>query len=152
MPTSIPLPRIKWGKRKERSQMCVLLTEDGRWVDKEFPVANGVIVDEIVGQKWLIMPNNLYLADDGNWYQILTDMSQIPLCLRNPSHLVGDEKENTNGLTEISNDLFKVTFEDKKTEQFDKANQSAIWDKMLWCISIVCGTMLLFAAIRWFGG
>ena len=151
MPLSIPLPTIKFGKRKERSQMCVLLTEDGRWVEKEYPVANGVIVDEVAGQKWLIMPDNLYLADDGNWYQILTEMSQIPLCPRHPSHLTDGENDEDE-LSKISNDLFRVTFEDKKTEQFDKANQSAIWNKMLWAISIVCGTMLLFAAISWFGG
>lgn len=148
---SIPIPQLKFGKRKVRSQMCVLLTEDGRWDEKEYPVAHGVIEDEQAGLKWLIMPDNQYLADDGYWYQILTEMSQVPLCPRNPSFLT-DGKNDDKELGEIANELFGITFEDKKTEQFLKAGQSVVWDKIMWIVSIVCGSMIIFAAIRWFAG
>lgn len=148
---NIPLPTIKFGKRKERSQMCEILTDDGRWVDKELPALYSCVQDEQSGLAFLIDPQNQYLSEDNTWHQLLSEKSQVPICLREKSIFQdgdNDEKE----LNDISDQLFVLTSEQAQAEQFEKARQSEVWNKILWIVSIICGVMLLLGAMNYFKG
>lgn len=150
MPASIPIPQVKFGKRKERSQMCVLQTKDGRWLDKEYPVGH-CIIDESAGMAWDIADDNLYLGEDGNWYQILSEESEIPICPRVPHYLADGEHDDADVINR-SNEIFALSFEDKKTEQFLKARQSDMWNRIMWIAAMICATMMAFGAMSYFGG
>ena len=151
MPSSIPLPQIKFGKRKERSQMCELFTDDGRWVDVELPALNSCVDDEPFSKAYLLDPENQFLAEDNNWHQLITEKSQIPLSLREQNiyqNGENDEKE----LEALSNSLFRLTAEQKQAEQFKKAQSTEAWNKFLWIVSIVMGSLILIAGMRYLWG
>ena len=146
MPSSIPLPRIKFGKIKERSQMCEVLTDDGRMIDKEFPVLYSCMDDESTGMAYMISPENQYKAEDGTMHQILTEKSQVPVCLRSEHYLndgVNDEKE----LENIGNEIFGLTFDQKMAEGYQKISDSSGWNKIILIVSIVMVTLLLIVGI-----
>jgi len=149
--SSIPIPQIKLGKRKERSQMCEVFTDDGRWKDKELPALNSCVDDESVGIAFLLDPENQYLAEDNNWHQLITEKSQIPLSLRKQNIYQGGHNDKAE-LAQLGNDLFKLTAEQKQAERFKNAQASEAWNKFLWIVSIVCGTMVLIAGMRYLWG
>jgi len=130
--------------------MCILLTKDGRWKDPEYAVTTGII-DEASCMAWHIAEDNLYLADDGNWYQIVTEWSEIPICPRNP-HYLRDGKEDEKEIGLASDEMFKTSKDDKIAEQFDKAKQSDSWHQAKWVVSIICTTMVVFGAMTFFRG
>ena len=151
MPTNIPLPALKWGKRKTRSQMCEVFTIDGRWIDKEMPAFHSYMSVEEWTMAFLIDSNNQYQAEDGTWHQLITEKSQIPICLMQ-ANVYQDGKDDEKELKELSDQIFKLTDEQAQAEQFAKAGKSEIWNKIMWIISIVCGTFLIVAAFSYFGG
>ncbi len=148
-PTSIVIPTIKWGKRKERSQMFEFLTVDGRWVDKEMPALYNCGVDDVTRTGVIIDPENQYLAEDNNWHQLVWENSQIPLCLRK-SNTLTDGENDKEYLEEISNDIFRQSSERAQAAEFEKAKKNDAWNKVMWMISIVCGSTLLIAAMQHF--
>src|SRR3990170_2888065 len=103
MPLSIPLPQVKFGKIKKRSQICEILTDDGRWVDRELPVEYSCVVWEEAGLKFLLDPDNQYLAEDGLWHQILTETSAVPLC-PNVANKLQDGKNDEAELKKLGNE------------------------------------------------
>lgn len=151
MPQSIPIPRITLGKRKERSQMCEILTDDGRWIDQELPALYSCVDWEDKGISFLLDSNNQYLAEDDNWHQLLSEKTQVPLCFRQTS-IYQDGKDDEKDLKAVSGQLFKLTREDAKAQQFKKAKENEVWNRVVWAISIVCGTMLAIAAMQHFWG
>jgi len=149
---SIPLPQIKLGKRKERSQMCEVFTDDGRWIDRELPALNSCVDDEMVGTAFLLDPDNQFQAEDGNQHQLLTEKSQETLRLRKEQIHEEEGDGGKDELVELRNSLFRLTSEQKQAEQFKKAETSEAWNKFLWIVSIVCGTMVLIAGMNYIGG
>lgn len=149
MPASIPIPQLKIGKRKERSQVIEALTDDGRWIDHELPVNNSCMPWEEVQMAFLVDSDNQYQAEDGNWHQLITEKDMIPLCLRKPNGL---QCEKSKELENLGNGIFKVSFEQKLLEGIVKAKTSESWNKFVWIVSIVCGAMVMIAGIRYFGG
>ena len=147
---NIPVPQIKFGKRKTRSQMFEILTIDGRWIDVELPVSFNCSDDEARGGAFLLDSDNQYEAEDGTMHQIVSEKSLIPICMISQSKLL-DGKNDDAELKKISEDVFNLTFEQKKAEQFAKLKKNEIWDKALWIVSIVCGTFLVIAAFNYFG-
>jgi len=146
---NIPLT-IKLGKRKERSQMCELMTTDGRWTDIELPVS-GCLDYEKPRLSFLIDSQNQYLAEDNQWHQLLTENSVIPICLRKRS-VYQDGENDEKELSELGDQLYEQRYNQAKAEQFEIAKQSESWNKFLWLVSIVCGTMLIVAAMNFIGG
>lgn len=129
--------------------MCEVFTDDGRWPDKELPVLSGCAADDETGMAFLINPDNQYLADDGTWHQLITEKSQIPICLRNKS-VYEDGKNDEKELKDVSDDVYKMSFRQKQYEAIEKAKQSEIWNKLIWIVSIGCGTVLIIAAMNYF--
>jgi hypothetical protein len=148
---SIPLPTIKLGKRKERSLMCEVFTDDGRWVDREMPALSSCVDDEATGMTYLIDGDNQFLAEDNNWHQLLTEKSQIPLCLRKTS-VYQDGKNDDVELKAVSDDIFKLAFSQRQMEALKKAKSEDVWTKFTWIVSIVCGTILIIAMAHQFLG
>lgn len=150
--TKIAIPGVRLtGKRKGRSQICEVLTDDGRWLDKELPALYGCVDDEGAGLAFILDAANQYLAEDGYWHQLISEKSQVPICLRETSQYqngVEDEKQ----LAELASNIFVVSAERAQAEEFSKADMDDKMDKMLWIVCIVCGTLALFGAMAFFGG
>ena len=154
MPIAIPgVPsfQIKLGKRKERSQMCELLTDDGRWIDIELPALYSCMADESLHSTYLIDADNQFLAEDNNWHQLLTEKSQVPLCLRKES-IYQDGVDDITELNNLANDLFRLTSKKKQSEQFIQMNKDATWNKILWLVTIICSTMIVIAGAQMLWG
>jgi len=153
MPSSIPIPQIKFGKRKERSVMCEVFRDDGKWTVVELPALYSCVDNDMVkpGVAFLIDADNQYLAEDGNWHQLITEKSQIPICLRKVN-MYQDGKNDDKELEELGNELFIQTFEEKQVEAIEKAQQADKWDKVQRIVIIVCATILVIVGIRWITG
>lgn len=130
--------------------MCEVLTDDGRWIDKELPALYSCVDDEPTGMAFLIDPDNQFLAEDGNWHQLLTEKSEIPLCLRKQS-VYQDGKNDEDELNDLGNNIFGLTFEKRQAEAVANAKASDVWNKLTWIVSIGCGTLLLIAGMRLIG-
>jgi len=138
------------GKRKERSQICEVLTDDGRWIDKEFPALYSCVDDEVTGTAFHLDGENLFLDKDGTWHQLLTEKSEIPICLRKQSmYQNGDNDEKE--LADLGDDIFKIFFDQRIAEALSKADDDSVVNKMIWIVGILCGTALVFGAIHYFG-
>ncbi len=148
---SIPLAQIKLGKHKQRSQMCEVLTDDGRWVDIEIPAKFSCVDDEHSKMAFLLDPENQYWAEDNNWHQLLTEKSQLPLALRKQS-VYQDGQNDEKEISKLGNDLFRLTWYQKKMEQFEKIKQSEVWNKLVLIVTIMCVTILIIVAIRYLKG
>jgi len=141
---AIPLPKVTFGKRKKRSQMCEIFTDDGRIVDEELNVLRGCVDDPDRNAAFLIDSDNQFVCEDGQWYQILGERSTIPICMIKPT--------NIKDLGELINQIFRETHETAKLQQYENAMKNAWMEKILWIIAIPCITLLLFYAIKEFGG
>lgn len=99
---------IKKNKTKVRSQMCLIITDDKRIVDREIPVRIGCCVDDALCAGWLLDgTNQMQDEETKNWYQIINDRSTIPVCINNKWTLTDEDKTtNTPGLAELINSLF----------------------------------------------
>lgn len=148
-PVNVAIPTLKWGKRKERSQMVEVLTVDGRWVDRELPALFNCAAENETRIAFILDPQNQYLAEDNNWHQLAWENSQIPLTLRETSEL-NDGKDDGKDLQKIGDQIFRLSSEKAQAEEFEKAKTSDIWNKIVWIISIVCGSMLIIVALQRF--
>lgn len=151
MPTNIAIPSIKFGKRKQRSQMCEVFTEDGRIVDVELDVLRGCINDPITEQAFIIDSDNQYTNESGYWTQVLGERSTIPICMVKP-HKMQDGKNDDEELKGLINQIFHESQEAAKLAQYLKAGKREMWNKLLWIITVPCVTVLLIFAIQYFGG
>jgi len=134
---------IKFGKRKQRSQMNEMFTDDGRLITVEWDVLRGCIDDSIKGMGFIIDGENQFMDEQGNWVQLLGERSIIPICLLKTSHTIDLEK--------IKDQIFHESHEESKVEQYKKAARSAFMDKILWMITIPCITFLLIFGIQYLG-
>jgi len=141
MPT-ITLPSIRWGKRKQRSQMCLVFTDDGRLITIELEVLRGCVNDDATRQAFLIDAANQYMGDDRHWYQVLGERSTIPICMLKPTEV--------KNLEDLINQIFHESQESAKLLQYERAGQNSIMDKILWIVAIPCSALLIAFAIIYF--
>ena len=133
--------------------MCELFTDDGRLLTEyELPAHYKHVRDDGRRNAWLIDSDNQHKGEDGHWHQILNERSCVPLCLRKTSQYQDGIGDDDAELQKVADDIFKSTDERAQAEQFEKAEQSEAWNKIIWVVSIVCGTVLLVVGIRYFGG
>lgn len=147
MPASIPLPQIKWGKRKERSQMCVMFTSDGREENIELDALHGSIQNKkLTTQDAFILSaeNQFFDEDDSTWKQLINEMSGVPICMIKP--MSEDEVNKRWG------DIFENASVSAMIQKQKEAFQSVIWEKLTWIVSIVFGSFIIIAAIQYFKG
>lgn len=142
MPTLV-IPSVRWGKRKKRSQMTEVHTEDRRIEIVEMDVMRSCIDNPEKGMGFLLDGGNQYRSEDGNWCQILWERTLYPV-----SSVKKREESNYKDL------LLQIYREAKalaKQEQYKKMNQNRM-NTFLWVVSIFCGTFIIIAGIRWLGG
>lgn len=140
MPTSIPLPQISFGKTKKRSQMCIVHTLDGRIEPKELEVDRSCILNHEASMGFLVDPDNQY-RHDGNWVQLIWERSGDPLETR-VDHDQKDAKFRLKGIYRE----FKALAEAK---QYTAAKNNKANITIIFLVSIVCGTFLIIAAMKW---
>ena len=151
MPTSIPIPHIKFGKRKERSQMCEIFTDDGRWVDKEYPAYSSCVADENTRLAFLLDSANQYRAEDGNDHQLLTEKTSIPLRLRVASKYQNGDNDQEEMKT-LRNSIFKMVFRQKQTEGIDEVKKQTAMEVLYKIVIVISATILVIVGIRWISG
>lgn len=128
--------------------MCELLTDDGRWIDKELKVLYKSMEDESAGTLYLIDPDNQYLAEDNNQHQIISEQSEMPISMRKESAFASDpNKKGVDPLAKLSNDVYRQTFKEKQVQIMRNVQVDSNMNKFIWIISIVCGTFLIIAGM-----
>lgn len=142
MPT-LTIPTIKWGKRKDRSQICESFTEDGRIITVELPVLRGCVDDEKSGQGFILDAGNQYTNEDNYWTQVLWERSSFPVCMI-------DDSKNPD-LSKLINQIYKESKKQAQLDQFIEAAKNAMSDRLSWIIAMVCGTFLIIAAMQTWG-
>jgi len=151
MPTAIPIPQIKLGKRKERSQMCEILTDDGQWIDEEIPALSSCVADDKRKMAFLIDPANQFRAEDGYDHQLITEKTSVPLSLRVQSKYQ-DGKNDIQDMKSLRNSIFRVVFRQKQTEGIEEVQRGEMWDKAFKIVVVVSATILVIVGIRYFTG
>jgi len=154
MPTSIPIPQLKWGKKKERSIMALVFTIDGRIRTLEIPVESNCANLEYPdgsGKGFLIDAENQYEGEDGLWYQLIDEQDQEPICLRKPHISIG-EKEDEQKKKTASDEIFRRAFRQRLMEGMVRAKTTSSQDRMVLIVSIVFGSLLLFAGMNYLWG
>lgn len=141
---SIVFPTLKWGKRKDKSQMTESFTEDGRLVEPELDVIRTCINEPESGMSFLLDAENQFMGEDGTWRQILWERTCYPVCM------VNDGKDSDLGklLQQISKESRELAID----EQFKKSNKEEKMTPILWIISIVCSTFIIIAGMVALGG
>lgn len=149
---SIPLPTLKWGKKKERSVICEYMTDDGRGVDREVPALISCADDESIGQAYLIdLDNQFFDVQDKTWHQLISEKTQVPICLIKDNQL-SDGSNDEKDMEEFSNGIFETAFWQKLTEGVEKAKNTELYNKLMWIVSIICATILIIAGITFIKG
>lgn len=153
LPSSIPIPRVSFGKTKERSLMCIVATQARKIRIEELPVLNSCVhwKELYPALRFLIDVNNQYLGPDGNWYQVYSENSYIPLALVT-GHYLQDGQNDDQEKKAIKNQLFKTTRRQVEVDQFKKAQENDAWNKLMWIVSIVFGALVIVAGIVYIGG
>jgi len=141
---SIPLPSIKWGKHKERSAMADVFTEDGRIVEKEMVVSRACIDDEDTGAAFMLDAGNQFIDEKQTSLQILWERTCFPVCPVTP----GKDAD----LGKVVNEVYKENRKLAVDQEFNKAAKADKTNKIIVMISIVCGTFIIIAAMRFLGG
>lgn len=131
---------VKFGKRKQRSQMCEMFTDDGRLLTVEHDVLRGCIDDSIKGMAFIIDGDNQFLDEQGDWVQLLGERSIIPICPVKGSNITDLEK--------LKDQIYHESHEEAKVEQYKKAEQSEFMNKILWMITIPCVTFLIIFGVQ----
>ena len=150
MGKTVTLPSVKWGKRKDRSQMCEVFTVDGRWKDVELPALINCVDD---GQRGFLLDpaNQYYCEEDKTWHQPITEISQVPLSFRVTNDL-SDGKSDKSDLKKVSDGIFKITSEQAQAEQYRIANTNSAWNKLMWLFTIVFGSIVIVAGMMFLRG
>jgi len=130
--------------------MCDAFTVDGRWITSEMDVLFNCADD---GQRAYLLngANQYYSEEDKAWHQPISEIDFVPLPLRVKSKLADGFNDEAD-TKKISDDIFVITSEKAQAEEYTKAEQNSAWNKIMWIISIVCGTLLLICGVIFIWG
>ncbi len=131
---SIPMPRIYFGKKNQRSQMCRIYTDDGRVVKVELDVLRSCLDEPELRKGFLISPANLFY-NDGVLWQVLYEKSCLPLALR--------ETLNVKNLEKLIDQIFDDNLQEAKSRQFKQALKDKLMDRITWIVAIPCSVILV---------
>jgi hypothetical protein len=149
MPSSIPLPQVNLGKRKDKTQMCHVSTTDGRLVAEEIPVVANCAMSDKFTALFLMDDTEQYLGPDGHFYQLYSDKSQIPLM---PKSEAGKKALSEKNMAVSANDIFDLTEEMKTYENIMSAKKNSFGETLKWIVSVVFGAFVIIAALYFFFG
>lgn len=140
---AITLPTLKWGKRKERSQMAEVFTEDGRIATYEFDVLQTCIDEPDKGIAFMLDAENQFSGDGGVWYQILWERTCYPVSMI----VTGKDPD----LEKLMNQIHSETYDRESELQLNKVNKANKMTPWLWIISIVVSGFIVIAGLRYLG-
>src|SRR4030042_3620626 len=145
-PTSatIPLPKISFGKRQQRSQGYRIATLDGRVVVRELPVMVGCANEEKSRHSFLVDTENQYLNEDNIWVQVAGESAAIPMMER--------VKRSIEDQEQITNKIFHDTLADAKLAQFEKVKKNANLEALKWLVGMPTIAFTVWYAISQLGG
>lgn len=149
MPSSIPLPQIKLGKRKDKTQMGHVSTTDGRVVPEEIPVTSNCAMSDKFTALFLMDDTEQYLGPDGHFYQLWSDKDTIPLMPKSES------VKKAKGEKSIANSkdaIFNLTEDIETYRNLMQAKKNDFGDTLKWIVSIVFGSLVIIAALYFFVG
>jgi hypothetical protein len=140
----IPLPQIRFTKKKEISQIMDVMTTDGRLVEPEIPVIANLATDENTGNSFLIDPQELYQCKDGTFHQLVSDKSRKPIV---PSWVKKDIdwKKITGGLVGLTYDI-------KRAEVFLQNKKNDYMDSLKVIVAIGAVAFIIVAAMQYLWG
>ena len=152
LPASIPLPQMRLDKRKTRSQIWEMYTEDGRSVDIELVTLVACCDDPSHGKAFLLDAQNQYTNERGYWVQIGWDRSCMPLCPIEDTKILGSSNKPGVGddedlLTQLVDQLFHEAKEQRQESLWGRIGKNTLLDKLTWLIAIPCGTALIAFAM-----
>lgn len=145
----IPLPQISLGKRKDSSLMSHISTTDGRCLPEEIPIIQNCAVSEKHTCLFMTESTEMYQGKDGNYYQLFSDKSMIPLMPKSESAKKAELEKHITGL---SDQIFDLTEDIKVYEQFQNMKKNDKGDLIKWCVSVFGAVFVIIAAINYFKG
>jgi hypothetical protein len=132
----IAIPTLKWGKRKDRSQMCRIYTSYGQVRSLELPVVPGVIADDDKG--FIMSPVNQFYKNNISW-QILYEKSMFSVPLKEDIDIKDEEQ--------FIKDLYAQFFEIISNQKIKEGKKNDLINKIMWLIAMPCTVALIFGAI-----
>jgi hypothetical protein len=120
--------------------MCWVKTSDGRLVRAELDVSFGCAIDWEKNQGFLLDDANQYKGEDGNWYQICSDLSVLPVSTINPSRI--------DDLKVLLGQIFHRSQSAEKQKQYDKAKHNDRLKRMQWIIVFTCITVMIIFGMQ----
>ena len=142
----INLPRVRLiGKRKARSQMCEIFTDDGRIVDQELDVIKSCVDDPNLGMGFLLDADDQFQGADKQWYQILYEKSMIPVSMI--GGIVAQQKD----LPKLLDQIYDESQEAAKEHQYNLAMKNTWAERITLIVAILCGSAVIMFAIQHFG-
>lgn len=130
------------GKHKQRSIMTKLYTHDGQILFPEKDVLRACCTD--ANDAFILDSSEQLKGPDGNWYQLLSDSSCIPMCAKHP--------EKFKDLWEIVKQIHHASRRAEINAQFANANKKKTQDFILKLVAIPCTiTGLMYLVSRLWG-
>ena len=113
---------FRGNKTKVRSQLCLVGTEDGRLVPKEYDVLRVCCLDMPTETAHILdSSNQVYSVKDKKWYQLIGERSVIPICVFRPT--------NIKDIRKLINALYLEAKEAVKAKKYREAKENAIWKR-----------------------
>lgn len=129
--------------------MAQVSTTDGRLLIEEIPVTANCAISDKHTALFILDDTEQYLGQDGNFYQLVSDKSCIPLM---PKNEVAKTIEKERELEAYLDGVFDLTEDMKIYEQFMNAKKNDKGDVIKWVVSVVFAAFVIIAAIYKFAG
>jgi hypothetical protein len=131
------------GQFKERAQLTLVATEDGRIVPEEFDVALACIVDDSHELAWLERAD-CQNREDGKWYQAVSERSIVPLTFQG-------QTVNEAELDTIRDGIYARAVEQAKNRKYREAKQGSAYDRLVWIACTGAVVAIVALALNSFG-
>ena len=129
------------GKTKERSQLCLIGTEDGRLISIELDVLRACAVDERRESAYLLDASNQAKSrKDGKWYQLLGERSTLPIGLFHET--------STKDLKSLVRDIYREAKEATKDKKYREAKENKLWVRFTWLVSMIVVAAIVLVFLR----
>lgn len=126
--------------------MCLIFTDEGKIVERELQVLRGCCDDPERNSAYLIDHDNQFVnSEDRHSYQIVSERSCIPICLRSK------KPEQTDDLKNLMNQIHRAAYASARRQPWVDAQKDKWGDKLLWIITLPFSTILAIYLISKIG-
>ena len=134
---------FSFGKYKQKTQMCLLITNYGEILPREMGTFLQLAMDEKGKKAYLLDWEEQVLGPDGVMYQVIYEKSCLPVCF------TGDPAVREEELESVLNTMFEESFQVKMDFQLAEANKDSTWDRIIVLVSIFSATFLVIALMQY---